>query len=908
MINLFFVLLLFTYSLQTYSVSLGSSPISTSLPSTAKKCTEKTESSSLTYLVDTTGSMEDDLAQLKKVNNWLLERASSRFPCGVRKYTMVEFNDPDIGPVRDTNSKTEFAEFFDGITAYGGLTDCPELAMGGLSLALESSPPNAFILVLTDASAKDYSDKALLTKIYSLIEKKQIQVFFLITGLCNSVNDPQFQIYRKIASKSFGHVFQVSVSDLGRAFGYLDLMLSRPVNSSTPIYSKDYPSGSHSDVFDVKGNDADLVLSFDGPITSISLVKPNGTIIKPSVSTSTIGGTVHIGTKPEEGTWRLNVTGSDEHSIRIQGMKETNVSSTSDCSKCHPDAICEEFSGRKRCSCKDGFLGDGFHCSDVDECETSWTNLCPERCRNALGSYFCGCPLGYKETSEKNCVDINECLDPKLNDCHSLATCTNTQGNYSCSCPGSHYGDGRHCYKCSDVCGQDMDCMNHGESFKCFDPCMDHSTLNEPWRSTDSPGDKHCDKDKRGWYRFIGVGGIRMAEKCVKGQSCSTEAPIWMNGSHPSPGDGIIRLTACAEYNDDCCHWSTVVQVKTCPIGYHVYKLSETRKCPFAYCTDPKSLNESCPCAKDEELRLVNGAYGCYCKDEEEDFDIHVEDLELTLKCNRNEMKASFRTCQLKHFNIKSVHLSNSSCIAVKEAGNNGLFSATTPLQGGLCGNKLYINDTHATYKNTLYVQMEMETEQLIIREYSTERSFACSYPLDVNLDLDSLLTPVISAQTYEIQGSGEFEAQMLLYKDGTFLNPYNKTTLTVSTARRLYVGVILEGQTNSHYAIVMKNCYATPSRHANDSVQYPIIKKRCANKKDPSIRVIQNGVSREGRFSLRMFKFIGKEHQIYLHCQVGICNPGNGPCKPSCSGVTTHDSISVEKHLVIKCGPIAQK
>ncbi|XP_066433589.1 uromodulin-like isoform X2 [Eleutherodactylus coqui] len=905
MMILYAVILLLTYSDCTFTLSLWTT-FPTLLPSTARKCTVETESSSLTYLVDTTGSMVDDLQQLKKVNDWLLDRVSARFPCGVRNYTMVEFNDPDIGPVRQTNSKAEFAEFFKKISPHGGLTDCPELAMAGLKLALESSAPYSFIMVLTDASAKDYANTALLNDIYSLISKKHIQIFFLITGLCTSVSDPGYQIYRKIALKSFGNVLQVPVSQIGNAFNDLENMLSAPINSSTPIFIKEYPSGSHYDPFDVKGNLTGIKVTYDGKVDGITVYKPKGATIYVPVNKSAILGVFPIATEEaEKGKWQINVRTKEPTIIRITGDKETNISTTTDCSECHPNATCEEYAGRKRCSCKNGYLGDGFHCSDDDECSYSWTNTCPGKCVNTLGSYYCGCQSGYRETII-DCVDIDECSDPKLNNCHSLATCTNTKGSYSCSCPYGYYGDGRHCEtnECTTgVCGQDMDCIKHRGSFNCFDPCLKHTALNEPWRSTDNSGDSYCDKDKSGWYRFIGAGGIRMPEKCVTGQNCSTEAPIWINGSHPSPGDGIINLTACAYYNEDCCHWSTAVQVKACPVGYHVYKLSRTPKCPLAYCTDPSSLNEPCPCTETEERKLVNGAYGCYCKDGNED--IGIEDLELELKCSTDEMKASFRTCQLKHFHVKSIHLSNSNCIAVKEA-SNGLISVTSPLQNGACGTELDTNGTHAIYKNTIYVQLEREAEQLIIRNNDAERSFTCSYPLDVEIDV-GLLKPDISVQRFRIEGRGKFKVRMSIYKDGSFLSPYNKTSITLSTTKRLYVGVALENQKNSTYAVVMKNCYATPSRHANDSTQYPIIKNKCPNKRDTSIRVIENGVSTKGRFSLHMFKFIGDENLVYLHCEVNICDIRKGPCKPSCSGVRTYETGPEEDNIVVKCGPIAR-
>lgn len=54
--------------------------------------------------------------------------------------------------------------------------DCPELAMEGLKLALENSPNKSFILVLTDASAKDHDNTALVNEVFSLLNETQSQV------------------------------------------------------------------------------------------------------------------------------------------------------------------------------------------------------------------------------------------------------------------------------------------------------------------------------------------------------------------------------------------------------------------------------------------------------------------------------------------------------------------------------------------------------------------------------------------------------------------------------------------------------------------------------------------------------------------------------------------------------------
>ncbi|KAG6695619.1 hypothetical protein I3842_09G106900 [Carya illinoinensis] len=59
--------------------------------------------------------------------------------------------------------------------------------------------------------------------------------------------------------------------------------------------------------------------------------------------------------------------------------------------------------------------------------------------------YRCNCSEGYEGNPylPTGCKDVNECLDPNLNNCSSPKRCINTEGNYTCSCPKWHSGDGR---------------------------------------------------------------------------------------------------------------------------------------------------------------------------------------------------------------------------------------------------------------------------------------------------------------------------------------------------------------------------------------------------------------------------------------------------------------------------------
>ncbi|XP_049540583.1 protein kinase C-binding protein NELL1-like isoform X3 [Anopheles darlingi] len=135
------------------------------------------------------------------------------------------------------------------------------------------------------------------------------------------------------------------------------------------------------------------------------------------------------------------------------------------CSKghaCHTNATCLNLNTKYTCTCRSGFHGDGYDCSDVDECTQQGGlngNHCHlnTRCVNTFGSYECECLPGYRRQDKFNCVELDECKSGK-HGCHQHADCTNTLGSYHCHCKAGYSGDG---YECKPVCNQT--CLNGGE-------------------------------------------------------------------------------------------------------------------------------------------------------------------------------------------------------------------------------------------------------------------------------------------------------------------------------------------------------------------------------------------------------------------------------------------------------------
>ncbi|CAH8874719.1 unnamed protein product [Trichobilharzia szidati] len=159
---------------------------------------------SLAIVFDSTGSMGNDLKQVKVGSRRILQRHLQRGEANyIKDFVLVKVHDPDVGPAKVTTSTKTFYEYLDNVYTQGG-GDCPEMTITGIELALEASRPNSLIYVFTDSSAKDYNRTE---KVLNLIQEKQSQVVFVLTGFCNTTDEPGFEAYRQIATVSSGQLY-----------------------------------------------------------------------------------------------------------------------------------------------------------------------------------------------------------------------------------------------------------------------------------------------------------------------------------------------------------------------------------------------------------------------------------------------------------------------------------------------------------------------------------------------------------------------------------------------------------------------------------------------------------------------------------------------------------------------------
>lgn len=443
---------------------------------------------------------------------------------------------------------------------------------------------------------------------------------------------------------------------------------------------------------------------------------------------------------------------------------------------------------------------------------------------------------------------------------------------------------------------------------RCFDPCQNHTRLDDPSRSSEvTEKAQKCDRDLHGWFRFVGEGGTRMPETCVPMHRCHTDAPMWLQGAHPAPGQGVVTRTACAHWSGNCCSWKVEVQVAACPGGYHVYRLEGTPSCNLRYCTDPSTTETRCEpaCRPEEECAFLNGSWGCACRQDLNSSDIHS--LQPQLDCGARDIKVLLDRCQLEGLGFGkevTAYLRDHNCSSLTHREEGNWISVVSPTQASTCGNLLERNETHAIYKNSLSL-----VDELIIRDPKLNINFQCAYPLDMRVSLQTALQPIVSSVNISLAGEGEFTVTMALFRDPNYTQPYEGPAAVLPVEAVLHVGALLERGDAARFRLLLRHCYATPTADRAHPLKYFIIRNSCPNQLDATISVEENGVSAQGRFSVQMFMFAGNYDQVFLHCEVRLCDALHAQCQPLCSrSQLRSEAVAINPALVLDLGPITRK
>nr|XP_040222077.2 hemicentin-1-like [Anopheles coluzzii] len=272
---------------------------------------------SLVIVFDATGSMLDDLQQLRDAARRIIAEITQRDSNPIYNYVFVPFRDPHVGPRLVTRNVDELLNALDSLQIIGG-GDCPEAALEAIASAIEVAMPDSFVYVFTDATAKDFR---LDQRVLQLVQRKQTPITFLLTGFCDGKGTPGYQVMNSIAAASNGQVFDLRKDQIEEVL--LAIRTTMDVDH-VPLQAIDSPNArEHAIALNVDSTLREFSVSVAG-------VKPTIEILDPQQAP--YGGTrdvlnldnvrvVNVA-DPAPGRWNIKAGSDSSHSVRLSGLSE----------------------------------------------------------------------------------------------------------------------------------------------------------------------------------------------------------------------------------------------------------------------------------------------------------------------------------------------------------------------------------------------------------------------------------------------------------------------------------------------------------------------------------------------------------------------------------------------------------
>ncbi|XP_075228407.1 hemicentin-1-like isoform X2 [Lycorma delicatula] len=289
---------------------------------------EEEKGVSLAFVFDATGSMWDDLVQVREGAAKILSAMLERPDKPIYDYVLVPFRDPDIGPVTVTKDHEHLMQMLSAIDVYGG-GDCPEMSVAAVRQALEVSRPNSYIYVFTDASAKDHN---LINEVLPLIQEKLSKVVFVMTGDCGDPNHVAYSVYQKIASTSSGQVYHLQKADVNEVLNFIRLSLPH-TPQKVNLLSVDHVGDAakkksrHNLSLPIDKTLSEFTVSVSGKKATLGVVDPDGAPAVPPKVTSLLNlenvKVVSI-KEPDPGLWTLKVGSDSQYTVRSTGLSSSD--------------------------------------------------------------------------------------------------------------------------------------------------------------------------------------------------------------------------------------------------------------------------------------------------------------------------------------------------------------------------------------------------------------------------------------------------------------------------------------------------------------------------------------------------------------------------------------------------------
>ncbi|XP_051241398.1 von Willebrand factor A domain-containing protein 7-like [Dicentrarchus labrax] len=282
-------------------------------------------SSVVCFVIDTTGSMSDDINEARAVVYEIIDskKGTQDEPS---EYILVPFNDPAFGPMIRTTDPDKMKREISKLTASGG-GDIPEMCLSGLQLALTGAPASSHIYVFTDAIAKDIDLK---DTIVALIRSSKSTVSFFMTGASRrrrrSLRAPSFEDYKDLALASGGQAIQVSKSQLPQA---TDVILDTSTSALVTVLQRARNPGKQETFpFVLDETLKNITIYITGTSITFTLTNPAGVSQNHNEASGKLGTIQTVGNlrrirlnaDKQTGTWQINIKSNQAYTLKVTGQ------------------------------------------------------------------------------------------------------------------------------------------------------------------------------------------------------------------------------------------------------------------------------------------------------------------------------------------------------------------------------------------------------------------------------------------------------------------------------------------------------------------------------------------------------------------------------------------------------------
>ncbi|CAL8388839.1 unnamed protein product [Arctogadus glacialis] len=280
-------------------------------------------SSVVCFVIDTTGSMSDDIAAAKDVVYNIIDskKGTQDEPS---EYILVPFNDPDFGPMTRTTDPQVMKNEISKLKAKGG-GDEPEMCLSGLQMALTGAPASSHIYVFTDAIAKDI---ALKDTILALMRSTKSTVSFFMTnarGRKRRSVTLSFNDYTDLALASGGQAIRVTKGNLPEA---TDIILDTSTSALVTVLQRSRSSGSETFTFLLDESLRNITLYITGSLLTFTITNPAGVNQSNTQLSGGLGTIQSVGNlwrirlddDKQSGAWKIQMASAQPYTLKVTGQ------------------------------------------------------------------------------------------------------------------------------------------------------------------------------------------------------------------------------------------------------------------------------------------------------------------------------------------------------------------------------------------------------------------------------------------------------------------------------------------------------------------------------------------------------------------------------------------------------------